>query len=165
MESNQLRIQKISPFLWFDNNAEEAMHFYTSVFKDSEAGEVRRFKDSGPLGNETIISVSFRLFDQQFMAINGGPHFKFSPATSFFVRCENQQEVDEYWAKLSEGGKEDRCGWLTDKFGLSWQIVPDVLGRMLQDPDPEKAKRVMHAMLQMYKIDIDELQKAYQEPE
>lgn len=154
-------MQKITPFLWFDGKAEEAMNFYISIFKNSKVGSVTRCGEGGPGPKGSVMSVTFQLDGQEFFALNGGPHFKFSEAISFFVNCETQPEVDELWAKLSEGGQKSRCGWLKDKFGLSWQIIPSVLGKMLQDKDPEKAKRVMQAMLQMDKIDIQRLQQAY----
>jgi predicted 3-demethylubiquinone-9 3-methyltransferase (glyoxalase superfamily) len=138
-------MQKITPFLWFDGKAEEAMKFYVSIFKNSKIVSANRFQLDG----------------QEFLALDGGPQFTFSPAVSFFVNCETQQEVDELWEKLSEGGEKGRCGWLKDKYGLSWQVIPSVLGKMLQDKDAEKAKRVMKAMLQMDKIDIKSLQQAY----
>jgi len=138
-------MQKITPFLWFDGKAEEAMNFYVSIFKNSKI----------------VGSNRFQLDGQEFLVLNGGPQFTFSPAISFFVNCETQEEVDELWEKLSEGGKKERCGWLKDKFGLSWQIIPSVLGKMLGDKDAEKAKRVMQAMLQMDKIDIKTLKQAY----
>jgi predicted 3-demethylubiquinone-9 3-methyltransferase (glyoxalase superfamily) len=149
-------MQPITPFLWFDGNAEEAMNFYVSVFKNSKVLNVTR---GGP--NGAVTSVRFQLEGQQFFALNGGPQFTFSPAISFFVNCETQQEVDALWEKLSEGGKKERCGWLKDKYGLSWQIIPSALGKMLQDKDAEKAGRVMNAMLQMDKIDIKRLEQAY----
>ncbi|HWY55162.1 MAG TPA: VOC family protein [Terriglobales bacterium] len=155
-------MQKITPFLWFDNKAEEAMNFYVSVFKNSKVGRVTRYGEAGPGPKGTVMSATFQLDGQDFLALNGGPHFTFTPAISFFVNCETQQEVDELWEKLSEGGKKDRCGWLKDKYGLSWQIIPSVLGRLLQDKDPEKSKRVMQAMLQMDKIDIERLKQAYE---
>jgi predicted 3-demethylubiquinone-9 3-methyltransferase (glyoxalase superfamily) len=155
-------MQKITPFLWFDNKAEEAMNFYVSVFKNSKVGRVTRYGEAGPGPKGTVMSATFQLDGQDFIALNGGPHFTFTPAISFFVNCETQQEVDELWEKLSEGGKKDRCGWLKDKYGLSWQIIPSVLGRLLQDKDPEKSKRVMQAMLQMDKIDIERLKQAYE---
>ncbi|PYX47547.1 MAG: hypothetical protein DMG79_13685 [Acidobacteria bacterium] len=154
-------MQKITPFLWFDNQAEEAMKFYTSIFKHSKVGRVSRYGDAGPGPKGTVMSATFELDGQEFMALNGGPHFKFSPAISFYVNCETQQEVDELWAKLSAGGKPERCGWLTDKFGLSWQIIPSILGELLHDTDPEKSHRVMKAMLQMDKIDIEGLKQAH----
>lgn len=149
-------MQKITPFLWFDNQAEEAMHFYTSIFKNAKVGEVRRAGEGGP-----VMGVSFTLDGQDFMALNGGPQFRFTEAISFFVDCETQAEVDELWAKLTaNGGQESMCGWLKDKYGLSWQIVPRILPELLGDKDPQKAQRVMNAMLQMKKIDIDELKRA-----
>ncbi len=138
-------MQKITPFLWFDNNAEEAMKFYVSIFKDSKI----------------LSSTTFQLNGQEFFAFNGGPHFTFTPAISLFVNCETQQEVDELWEKLSEGGVKERCGWIKDKFGLSWQIIPSILGKLMNDKDPEKSARVRKAMLQMTKIDIRGLKQAY----
>jgi predicted 3-demethylubiquinone-9 3-methyltransferase (glyoxalase superfamily) len=155
-------MQKITPFLWFDGKAEEAMNFYISIFKNSRVGRVTRYGEAGPGPKGTVMSATFQLEGQEFMALNGGPQFRFTPAISFFVNCETQQEVDELWEKLCEGGKKDRCGWLKDKYGLSWQIIPSALGKMLGDKDPEKSKRVMEAMLQMDKIDIKRLQEAYE---
>ena len=155
-------MQKITPFLWFDNNAEEAVNFYISVFKNSKVLSTTRYGEAGPGPAGTVLTAAFQLQGQEFIALNGGPHFKFTEAVSFSVNCETQEEVDEYWEKLSEGGEKGRCGWLKDKFGLSWQVNPAVLGEMLQDKDPEKAKRVMEAMLQMDKIDIPTLKKAYE---
>ena len=155
-------MQRITPFLWFDGKAEEAMNFYISIFKNSKVGRVTRYGEGGPEPKGTVMSATFQLEGQEFMALNGGPQFRFTPAISFFVNCETQQEVDELWEKLSEGGQKERCGWLKDKYGLSWQIIPSALGRMLGDKDPEKSKRVMEAMLQMDKIDIKGLQKAYE---
>jgi predicted 3-demethylubiquinone-9 3-methyltransferase (glyoxalase superfamily) len=154
-------MNKITPFLWFDDNAEEAMNFYASVFKNSKILGVSRYRDGGPGPKGTVMSATFELEGQTFMALNGGPHYKFTEAISLFVNCETQQEVDELWDKLSAGGQAGRCGWLKDKYGLSWQIIPSVLGRMLGDKDREKSKRVMAAMLQMGKIDIKTLQQAY----
>jgi predicted 3-demethylubiquinone-9 3-methyltransferase (glyoxalase superfamily) len=153
-------MQKITPFLWFDGNAEEAMNFYVSIFKNSKVGHITRYGDAGPGPKGTVMSATFELDGQEFFALNGGPQFKFTPAISFFVNCETQQEVDDLWEKLSAGGKKDRCGWLTDRFGLSWQIIPTALGKMLGDKDPAKASRVMRAMLQMDKIDIKGLKRA-----
>ena len=153
-------MQKITPFLWFDTQAEEAMLFYTSIFKNSKVGRVTRYGDAGPGPKGAVMSATFELEGQQFMALNGGPHFKFSPAISLFVDCKTQAEVDELWEKLSAGGKPERCGWLTDKFGLSWQIIPTVLGELLSDKDPERSQRAMKAMLQMNKIDIEALKQA-----
>ena len=154
-------MQKISPFLWFDGNAEEAVNFYVSIFKDSKVLNISRYGEAGPGPKGSVMSATFQLHGQEFIALNGGPHFKFTPAISFFVHCQTQAEVDELWEKLSAGGRKDRCGWLTDKYGLSWQIVPDVLGKMLNDPDREKSKRVMTAMLQMDKIEVKKLEQAY----
>jgi predicted 3-demethylubiquinone-9 3-methyltransferase (glyoxalase superfamily) len=154
-------MQKITPFLWFDGKAEEAMNFYVSIFKNSKVGSVTRYGEAGPGPKGTVMSATFQLDGQDFFALNGGPQFSFTPAISLFVNCETQQEVDELWEKLSKGGKKERCGWLKDKYGLSWQVVPSVLGKMLRDKDPEKSKRVMKAMMQMDKIDMSGLQKAY----
>ena len=154
-------MQKITPFLWFDNQAEEAMKFYTSIFKNSKIGRVTRYGDAGPGPKGTVMSATFELDGQEFMALNGGPLFKFSPAISFYVNCKTQKQVDELWAKLSAGGKTERCGWLTDKFGLSWQIIPSILGELLHDKDPDKSQRVMKAMLQMDKLDIEGLKRAH----
>lgn len=154
-------MQKIVPFLWFDDKAEEAMNFYVSIFRNSKVGRVTRYGDAGPGPNGSVMSATFQLEGQEFFALNGGPMFRFTEAISLFVNCETQAEVDELWNKLSSGGEESRCGWLKDKYGLSWQIIPSVLGKMLGDKDPEKAKRVMNAMLKMSKIDIDQLRKAY----
>jgi len=155
-------MQKITPFLWFDHQAEEAMHFYTSIFKNSKVGTVSRYGEAGPGPKGSVMSVTFELEGQQFFALNGGPHFSFTPAISFFVNCETQREVDELWKKLSAGGEKNSCGWLRDKYGVSWQIIPSALGRMLQDKDPEKSTRVMKAMLQMKKFDIEGLTRAYE---
>ena len=154
-------MQKISPFLWFDGNAEEAVNFYVSIFKDSKILNLSRYGEAGPGPKGSVMSATFQLHGQEFIALNGGPHFKFTPAISFFVHCQTQEEVDDLWEKLSAGGRKDRCGWLTDKYGLSWQIIPDVLGKMLNDPDKEKSKRVMNAMLQMDKIEVKKLEQAY----
>jgi len=153
-------MQKITPFLWFDGNAEEAANFYISIFKNSKLGKISRYGDAGPGPKGTAMSVTFQIEGQEFYALNGGPQFKFTPAISFFVNCETQQEVDELWEKLSADGRTDRCGWLQDKFGLSWQIIPTVLGQLLGDKDPQRAKRAMQAMLQMTKLDIKKLQQA-----
>jgi len=157
--------QKITPFLWFDDKAEEAAKFYTSIFKNSKIGKMTRYDEevaqaSSRLGG-SLMTVEFQLEGQEFVALNGGPHFKFTEAVSFVVNCETQEEVDYFWSKLSAGGEESRCGWLKDKFGLSWQVVPVVLIEMLADKDTATAKRVTHAMLQMDKIDIPTLKKAY----
>jgi predicted 3-demethylubiquinone-9 3-methyltransferase (glyoxalase superfamily) len=149
--------------LWFNNNVEDAMNFYTSIFKNSKIGSITRYGEEGPGPKGTVMTGIFQLDGQEFYALNGGPHFKFTEAISFFVNCETQQEVDELWEKLSAGGEKSRCGWLKDKFGLSWQIIPSVLGQMLRDKDPEKSKRVMNAMLKMDKIDIKVLKQAYEQ--
>ncbi|HEV8720250.1 MAG TPA: VOC family protein [Candidatus Binatia bacterium] len=160
-------MQKITPFLWFDEKAEEAASFYTSIFKNSQIVSIARYGDAGaevsgrPKG--TVMTVAFQLDGQEFVALNGGPLFKFTEAISFVVNCQTQDEVDEYWKKLSDGGQEVQCGWLKDKYGLSWQVVPTILGEMLSDPDPKKAERVMKAMLQMKKINIKGLKQAYEQ--
>ena len=156
-------MQQIVLFLWFDHQAEEAMNFYTSVFKNSTRGSISLYGDAGPGPKGTVMSVTFRINGQEFMALNGGPAFTFSSAISFFVKCETQQEVDELWEKLSEGGEELQCGWLKDKFGVTWQIVPTILGELLHDRDEKKAQNVMKAMMQMVKLDIATLQRAYAE--
>ena len=155
-------MQLITPFLWFDNNAEEAMNFYVSVFKNSKVGRVTRYGEAGPGPAGTVMTVEFELDGQEFVGLNGGPHFKFTEAVSFTVRCETQEEIDYYWDTLSEGGQKSRCGWLKDKFGLSWQVEPRILGDLMADKDPEKAKRVMEAMLKMDKIDIEPIKRAYE---
>jgi predicted 3-demethylubiquinone-9 3-methyltransferase (glyoxalase superfamily) len=155
-------MQKITPFLWFNDNAEEAIHFYNSIFKNSKTVSITRYGEGGPAPKGTLMSATFELEGQTFMALNGGPQFNFTPAVSFFVNCETQEEVDELWEKLTEGGKEGRCGWLEDKYGVSWQIIPSILGELLQDEDAGKAKNVMEAMLQMNKIDIKALKQAYE---
>jgi predicted 3-demethylubiquinone-9 3-methyltransferase (glyoxalase superfamily) len=156
-------MNKITPFLWFDTQAEEAMNFYISIFKNSKVHSVSRYGEAGPGPKGSVMSATFELDGQQFMALNAGPIFKFNEAISFYVDCKTQEEVDELWEKLSEGGEKSRCGWLKDKFGLWWQIIPSALGKMLNDKDPKKAKRVMQAMLKMDKIVINDLQKAYDE--
>ena len=161
-------MQKITPCLWFDSNAEEAVNFYTSIFKNSKIGNISRYGEAGyeihgkPAG--TVLTIEFELNGQAFTALNGGPIFKFNEAISFQVNCESQEEVDYYWEKLSEGGDEkaQQCGWLKDKYGLSWQVVPTVLVKMLQDKDPKKSERVMTALLQMKKLDIAKLKRAYE---
>jgi predicted 3-demethylubiquinone-9 3-methyltransferase (glyoxalase superfamily) len=153
-------MQKITPFLWFNNNAEEAMTFYVSIFKNSKIGKVTRYGDAGPGPKGQVMSATFQLEGQEFMALNGGPLFSFTPAISLFVSCETQPEVNELWAKLSDGGSKDRCGWLKDKFGLSWQIIPTALGGLLADKDSARSQRVMQAMLKMDKIEIEQLQEA-----
>ena len=154
-------MQKITPFLWFDNNAEEAINFYVSIFKNSKIVSMTRYGEAGPGPKGTVMAATFQLDGQEFFALNGGPQFTFSPAISLFVKCETQQEIDELWEKLSAGGAKNRCGWLQDKYGLSWQIIPPVLGEMLSDKDPRKSLSVMKAMLQMDKIDIKRLEQAY----
>ena len=155
------RMQKITPFLWFDDKAEEAMNFYVSIFNNSKRGRISRYGEAGPGPKGTVMVATFQLEGQEFIALNGGPHFKFTEAISLVVNCETQDEVDAFWEKLSEGGAKGQCGWLKDKYGLSWQIVPTVLGELMSDPDPEKSKRVMNAMLQMKKLDISSLKRAY----
>jgi predicted 3-demethylubiquinone-9 3-methyltransferase (glyoxalase superfamily) len=156
---------KITPFLWFDSQAEEAVNFYLPLFKNSKITHVARYGDEGaavsgrPAGS--VMTIDFELSGQEFTALNGGPLFKFSPAVSFVVNCETQDEVDHFWEQLSAGGQKSQCGWLTDKFGITWQIVPTILARLMSDPDPAKNRRVMHAMLQMSKLDIAALQRAY----
>jgi len=154
-------MQKIVPFLWFDNRAEEAAKFYVSIFKNAKLGEVSRYTEGAPMPAGTAMTASFELDGMEFIALNGGPEFTFTEAISMYVRCESQEEVDYYWNTLTEGGEESQCGWLKDKFGLSWQIVPNALTEMLSDPDPQKASRVMQSMLQMRKIEIAELRRAY----
>jgi predicted 3-demethylubiquinone-9 3-methyltransferase (glyoxalase superfamily) len=154
-------MQKISPFLWFDTQAEEAAKFYVSIFNNSRVLKINRYGEAGPGPEGSVMTVEFELDGLQFIALNGGPQFKFTEAVSFSVDCKTQEEVDEFWEKLSAGGEQGPCGWLKDKYGLSWQINPTVLGEMLSDPDPAKSKRVMEAMLQMKKIDIAGLKKAY----
>ena len=157
--------QKITPFLWFDSQAEEAANFYVSIFKQSRIGAITRYDDEGskaagrPKGS--VMTVEFELDGQKFTALNGGPHFKFTEAISLVVNCDDQKEVDHFWGKLSAGGQEVECGWLKDRFGLSWQVVPTALLEMLQDKDPEKSKRTMAAMLKMKKLDVDALKRAY----
>jgi predicted 3-demethylubiquinone-9 3-methyltransferase (glyoxalase superfamily) len=154
-------MQKITPFLWFNDNLEEAMNLYVSLFKNSKIVSVNRSGESGPGPKGSVMSATFELDGQQFLALNGGPHFTFTPAISMFVNCETQDEIDGLWEKLSAGGEKSRCGWLKDKFGLSWQIVPAGLGDMLQDKNPQKAKNTMQAMLQMGKLDIEKLRQAH----
>ena len=154
-------MHKIAPFLWFNDQAEEAMNFYVSIFRNSKVGRVSRYGDAGPGKKGAVMSATFELDGQEFMALNGGPQYTFTPAISFFVSCESQDEVDELWSKLTaDGGKPGRCGWLVDKFGLSWQIIPTALGKALGNPDRAKAQRAMQAMLAMDKIDIKRLEEA-----
>ena len=152
---------KITPFLWFDNQAEEAVNYYTSIFKNSKILSVTRYGDEGPGPKGQVMTIGFQLEGQNFTALNGGPEYQFNPAISFYVDCKTQEEVDELWARLTAGGQEVQCGWLVDKFGVSWQIIPGILIELLQDKDPVKAGKVMQAMLQMKKIDIRALQQAY----
>jgi len=154
-------MQKITPFLWFDNQAEEAANFYVSIFKNSKIGTISRYGEAGPGPKGTVMVVTFQLGGEKFIALNGGPLFKFTEDISLSVNCQTQEEVNELWEKLSEGGEKGRCGWLKDKYGLSWQINPTVLGEMLNDKDAKKSNRVMQAMLQMDKIDIGKLKQAY----
>lgn len=154
-------MQKITPFLWFDHQAEEAMNFYVSIFKNSKILMLRRYGKQGPGPEGTVMTGTFQLEGQEFMALNGGPHFSFTPAISLFVSCKTQEEVDELWDKLSAGGAPNQCGWVQDKFGLSWQIIPSALGELLGDKNPAKAGAVMQAMLGMHKISVKGLQDAY----
>jgi predicted 3-demethylubiquinone-9 3-methyltransferase (glyoxalase superfamily) len=153
-------MQTITPFLWFDDQAEEAMNFYLSIFKDSKVLSVSRYGEAGPGPTGSVMTAQFVLAGQEFVALNGGPHFKFTEAISFVINCETQAEVDAYWEKLTAGGTESQCGWLKDKYGLSWQVVPTVLPQLLLNKDPEKSRKVMSAMMQMKKIDIAKLQQA-----
>jgi predicted 3-demethylubiquinone-9 3-methyltransferase (glyoxalase superfamily) len=152
---------KITPFLWFDQQAEEAANFYTSIFKNSKIDAVTRYGDTGPGPKGSVMTVAFTLDGQPFSALNGGPNYKFNPAVSFVVHCDSQQEVDDYWDKLTAGGKEIACGWLCDKYGLSWQIVPKRFLEMITDSDPQKKERVMKAMMTMKKLDLPVLEAAY----
>ena len=154
-------MQKIVPCLWFDGNAEEAISFYASIFKNSKVVDVSHYGEGAPYPAGTVLAATFQLEGQEFMAINGGPEFPFTEAVSLYVKCKNQEEVDEFWEKLLQGGEESQCGWLKDKYGLSWQIIPTILGELLGDKDARKAQRVMQAMLKMKKIDIKGLQEAY----
>jgi predicted 3-demethylubiquinone-9 3-methyltransferase (glyoxalase superfamily) len=154
-------VKHITPFLWFDKEAEEAANFYVSVFPNSKIGSVARYGEAGPGEAATVMTVEFELDGQRFLALNGGPQYKFTEAVSFVINCETQDEVDDYWEKLSEGGEQGPCGWLKDRYGLSWQVVPTVLPELLTDPDPQKAQRVMTAMLQMRKLEIETLRRAY----
>jgi predicted 3-demethylubiquinone-9 3-methyltransferase (glyoxalase superfamily) len=154
-------MQRISPFLWFDNQAEEAANLYVSIFDNSRIVKVSRYGDAGPGPKGTVMVVEFELDGQRFQALNGGPMFKFTEAISLSITCKTQEEVDRYWNALSRGGQESQCGWLKDKYGLSWQVVPTALGELMSDPDPAKARRVMEAMLKMKKIDIAALKRAY----
>lgn len=155
-------MQKITPFLWFNDQAEEAMNFYVSIFSNSKILMLRRYGKEGPGPEGTVMTGTFQLEGQEFMALNGGPHFSFTPAISLFVSCKTQEEVDELWDKLSAGGAPNQCGWVQDKFGLSWQIIPTALGELLGDKNPAKASAAMKAMLQMHKIDIQRLKQAHE---
>jgi predicted 3-demethylubiquinone-9 3-methyltransferase (glyoxalase superfamily) len=156
-------MQKITPYFWFDSQAEEAAHFYTSLFKNSRVLETTRYSEGMPMPAGTVLTVTFELDDQQFVALNGGSHFQFSEAISLFVNCETQEEVDVLWEKLSEGGEESMCGWLKDKFGLSWQIIPAGLTELLHGPDPVKAARAVQCMFTMKKIDLAKIRQAYEQ--
>jgi predicted 3-demethylubiquinone-9 3-methyltransferase (glyoxalase superfamily) len=160
--NQETRIQKITPFLWFNDNAEEAVNFYISIFKNARIERIARYGDAGPGPKGTVMIVDFQLEGQPFIALNGGPEYTFTPAISFLVNCATQQEIDDLWEKLTAGGEEVACGWLKDRYGVSWQIVPTVLGDLMQDRDPEKAQRVTQALFQMKKIDIKTLQEAYE---
>ena len=154
-------MQKIVPFLWFNDKAEEAMNYYVSIFPNSKVVEVRRYGAEGPGPKGSVMTATFELDGQTFHALNGGPQYQFTPAISFFVNCDSQRDVDTLWEKLSAGGEKQPCGWLKDRYGLSWQIIPTILGKLMGDKDPQKAGRVMKAMLQMTKIDIKQIEKAY----
>jgi predicted 3-demethylubiquinone-9 3-methyltransferase (glyoxalase superfamily) len=154
-------MQKITPFLWFDGKAEEAMNFYTSIFKNSRIVDVQRCGEHGPGPKGSVLTGTFELEGQRFMALNGGPMYQLTPAFSLYVDCKDQREIDELWEKLSAGGKELQCGWLTDKFGVSWQIIPNVLSKLLWGGNPAKSGRAMQAMMQMKKLDVAKLQQAY----
>jgi len=154
-------LQAITPFLWFDTQAEEAMNHYVSIFPNSRTLGVTRYGDAGPGPKGSVMTAAFVLNGVEFTALNGGPHFSFSPAISFVIHCDTQGEVDDYWSKLTAGGREEQCGWLVDRFGVSWQVVPNALVRMLQDSDPAKSKRVVAAMMPMKKLDVGVLQRAY----
>jgi predicted 3-demethylubiquinone-9 3-methyltransferase (glyoxalase superfamily) len=165
MHLRGIDMQKFTPCLWFDSNAEEAVEFYTSIFKNSKITGITRYGEAGaeasgrPRG--TVMTVSYELDGQDFLALNGGPHFTFSPAISFIANCEDQAEIDELWEKLSDGGQKSQCGWLTDRYGVSWQIVPKILGEMMSGSNAERSERVMKALMQMTKIDIETLKQAY----
>jgi predicted 3-demethylubiquinone-9 3-methyltransferase (glyoxalase superfamily) len=161
MEKKKIESQKIVPCLWFNDNGEEAANFYTSVFQNSKITKVSRYGKNAPLPEGTALTVAFELEGQSFLALNGGPIFKFTEAVSFVVNCETQKEIDEFWKKLSDGGQEQQCGWLKDKYGLSWQVVPSKLAELLHAKDAEKAGRVMQALMKMHKLDLEVLEKAY----
>ncbi len=155
-------MQKITPCLWFNNNGEEAINFYASIFNDCKITNKKYYGEAGPGPKGSLLAATFQMEGQEFMVLNGGPIFQFSPAISFFVKCSTQEEVDNFWNKLSAEGQEQQCGWVTDKFGVSWQIVPSILGELLDDPDEIKSQKVMYAMLQMKKIIISDLKAAYE---
>jgi predicted 3-demethylubiquinone-9 3-methyltransferase (glyoxalase superfamily) len=154
-------MQKVTPCLWFDQQAEEAARFYVSIFKNSKIGAINHYGEGAPMPKGTVLTVRFQLDSQEYLALNGGPIFKFTEAVSFIVNCETQEEVDRMWDKLAEGGQVQQCGWLKDKFGLSWQIVPTALAKMISDPEPGRAARVMKALLRMKKLDLEKLEEAY----
>jgi predicted 3-demethylubiquinone-9 3-methyltransferase (glyoxalase superfamily) len=156
-------MQKITTFLWFDGQAEEAVNFYVSIFKNAKRGPIARYGDAGPMTKGTVLTAAFEIEGQEFVALNGGPHYHFTPAISFAVNCDTQEEIDELCEKLSESDETIQCGWLTDKYGVSWQIVPRTLGAMVQDVDPERSNRVMTALMQMKKLDIAALERAYEQ--
>jgi predicted 3-demethylubiquinone-9 3-methyltransferase (glyoxalase superfamily) len=156
-------MQKITPFLWFNDNAEEAVNFYVSIFRNSRIVSMSRYPEGTPGPAGKVMTATFQLEGQEFIALNGGPEFKFTEAISFFVNCETQKEVDDLWEKLSAGGEKGPCGWLKDKYGVSWQIVPTALGQMLQDQDPQRSQNVMQAMLKMTKIDVETLRRVYEQ--
>ena len=153
-------MQRITPCLWFDGRAEEAAEFYTSIFKDSKVGKIARYGEAGPGKPGSVMTVTFEIEGEEFMGLNGGPQFQFSNAISFVIHCKNQKRVDYYWDRLMEGGAPQQCGWLTDKFGVSWQVVPNILPKLLRDKDPERSQRVMQAMLPMVKLDVKALKEA-----
>jgi predicted 3-demethylubiquinone-9 3-methyltransferase (glyoxalase superfamily) len=159
-----MRMQKITPFLWFDQQAEDAVKFYTSIFPNSGVRTITYYGEAGPGPKGSVMTIAFELDGQEFIALNGGPHFKFTEAISFVVNCETQEEVDQYWEKLLEGGQEIQCGWLKDRFGVAWQIVPMALIEMLRDPDPQRSQRVARAMFKMKKLDLAALRNAYELP-
>ncbi|HET6224712.1 MAG TPA: VOC family protein [Bacteroidia bacterium] len=161
MENSKLGLQKIHPCLWFNDNAEEAVNFYISLFKNSKIKEISRYGKNAPLPEGTALTISFELEGQLFQALNGGPHFKFTEAISLVVNCDTQKEIDEFWKKLSAQGEEQQCGWLKDKFGLSWQVVPAKLGELMTSKDPQKSGRVMGEIMKMKKLDLHVLEEAY----
>jgi predicted 3-demethylubiquinone-9 3-methyltransferase (glyoxalase superfamily) len=156
-------MQKVTTCLWYNNEAEEAAKFYVSIFKNSTLGVISRYGEAGPGPKGSVMVVTFYLDGREFMALNGGPYFKLTEAISLVVNCETQEEVDEYWEKLSEGGEKSRCGWLKDRYGLSWQVVPTILGKLMQDENQEKTNRVMQAMLKMEKLEVEGLKQAFEQ--